>query len=73
MNWDWLDADWVPWGEAALAALLLSGLAAWGEHRRRNRADIDAVGLVPWRDVAAITSFAGLLLTAIALLRWVRG
>jgi hypothetical protein len=60
---------------AALAggSLLLVSLAAWlGEHRRRRRRNIDAVGLMPWRDIAALSLFAGLILLAMAVTGWLQ-
>ena len=57
----------------AASLLALSGLAFWGDMRRRRRRDIDAVGVMPWRDIAAIASFAGLALLAMAVMGWLRG
>ncbi len=53
--------------------LALSALAVWGDRRRRLRRDIDAVGLMPWRDIAAFSSFAGLALLAMAVMGWLKG
>jgi len=47
--------------------LLVSLAALLGDHRRRYRADIDKVGLLPWRDIGAISLFAGLILLAFAI------
>lgn len=64
---------------ALLAALAGAGLlavslvAALGERRRRLRKDIDAVGLLPWRDIGAVTSFVGLILLVMALAGWAGG
>ena len=65
--------------DAALAAVagggfvLLAVLALWGDWRRRNRRAIDAVGWVPWRDLSAVASFAGIVLLAMAAMGWIRG
>jgi hypothetical protein len=58
------------WGGALL---LLSVGAAIGDLRRRRRRHIDAVGWVPWRDVSALTAFAGLVLLSMAASGWVKG
>lgn len=56
--------------DATLAALIgacllvVSLLCALGERQRRRRRDIDRVGLMPWRDLAAFSLFAGLILLA---------
>jgi hypothetical protein len=53
--------------------LLVSIVAAIGDWRRRRRRHIDAVGWVPWRDLSAVTAFAGLVLLAMAASGWVKG
>lgn len=58
------------WGGALLA---LSAFATWRDQCRRRRKDIDRVGLVPWRDIAALTGFAGLALMAFAGVGWLGG
>jgi hypothetical protein len=64
--------------EATIAALwgggmlLLSLLAILGDRRRHRRTDIDAVGWVPWRDLSALTAFAGLVLLAVAVSGWMK-
>jgi hypothetical protein len=58
------------WGGVLLA---LSLLAMLGDLRRRRRTDINAVGWVPWRDLSALTAFAGLVLLAMAASGWVKG
>jgi hypothetical protein len=55
------------WGAALL---VLSLLAMLGDRRRRRRTDINAVGWVPWRDLSALTAFAGLVLLAMAASSW---
>ena len=55
------------WGGALL---MLSLVAAIGDLRRRRRRHIDAVGWVPWRDLSAVTAFAGLVLMAMAASGW---
>ena len=58
------------WGGALLA---LSLIAMLGDLRRRRRTDINAVGWVPWRDLSALTAFAGFVLLAMAVSGWVKG
>jgi hypothetical protein len=53
--------------------LLVSIVATIGDLRRRRRRHIDAVGWVPWRDLSAVTAFAGLVLVAMAASGWVKG
>ena len=52
------------------ALLAVSGVALWGERQRKKRRNIDAVGLMPWRDIAAITLFGGMVLLAMAISGW---
>ena len=56
-----------------LALLLVSGLAAWREHGRRRRRHIDRVPLLPWRDIGALSLFAGLVLCAFGLMGMLKG
>ena len=60
-------------GLAGLAMLVLSFVAFMGERRRRNRRDIDAVGVLPWRDIAALTMLLGMMLMALAVTGWLKG
>jgi hypothetical protein len=55
------------WGGARL---LVSFIAMVGDLRRRRRRHIDSVGWVPWRDVSALTAFAGMVLVAMAASGW---
>jgi hypothetical protein len=57
------------WGGALL---LLSLVAMLGDWRRRRRSDINAVGWVPWRDLSALTAFAGAVLMAMAVSGWMK-
>ena len=54
------------------ALLTISLIAIAGDWRRRKRRNIDKVGWVPWRDVAALSSFAGLVLLAFAGIGWLQ-
>jgi hypothetical protein len=57
------------WG----AGLLLVSLVAFlGDRRRMRRKAIDAVGWMPWRDVAALSLFAGFVLLAVAVTGWLK-
>ena len=57
------------WGAGMLC---LSLVAFLGDRRRMRRKTIDAVGWMPWRDVAAISLFAGLVLLAVAATGWLK-
>lgn len=68
MNWDWLDADWLPWAEVAAGALMVALIAWLGERRRIRRSDPDAVGFMPWGTVFVLALFV-VLIAAIFILR----
>ena len=53
--------------------LLLSLTAFIGDRRRMRRKRIDAVGWMPWRDIAALSLFAGFVLLAVAATGWLGG
>jgi hypothetical protein len=55
------------WGSGML---LVSLFAFVGDRRRMRRKRIDAVGWMPWRDISAISLFAGVVLMAVALTGW---
>lgn len=54
-------------------ALLLAVVAWWADRRRMRRSDPDAVGLMPWRDLAFWGLFGALLLTLVAIRYALRG
>jgi hypothetical protein len=51
---------------AALALVLIAGIADW---RRARRTNLDATGWVPWRGIQMAAIFAAIALTVIALHR----
>ena len=53
--------------------LLLSLTAFIGDRRRMRRKRIDAVGWMPWRDIAALSLFSGFVLLAVAATGWLGG
>ena len=53
--------------------LVLSLTAFIGDRRRMRRKRIDAVGWMPWRDIAALSLFAGFVLLAVAATGWLGG
>lgn len=55
------------------ALLLISALAMAGERRRAKRRHVDDVGIMPWRDIAALTMMAGLIVTVFGVMGWIRG
>lgn len=68
MNWDWLDAEWLPWAELAAGAIAVAIIAWWGERRRMRRSNPDAVGFMPWATVFVLALFV-VLIAAIFILR----
>ncbi len=58
------------WGGALLA---FSAAAFLGDRRRMRRKDINAVGMIPWRDLSAYAAFAGLILLIVGISGWIRG
>jgi hypothetical protein len=66
MDWQatitaWLDLAWVR-AELLAFALVCLAVVAWrGDRRRMTRSDADAVGLMPWRDIAFWAGFAAFM------------
>ena len=58
---------------AGACLLVLSALAAMGDRRRARRKNPDAVGIMPWRDIGALSLFAGLILCGFGVVGWIRG
>ena len=76
MKWpDWIlfASDATYYALAGAALLLLSAVASIGDRRRARRRNVDDVGLMPWRDIAALSAFAGLALLAFGLVGMLRG
>jgi hypothetical protein len=68
---DWFDQDWVQRLLLPGLAMLLLAVLAWlGDRRRMRRSNPDAVGLMPWRDLAFWSAFAAVLLLATAAAGW---
>lgn len=53
----------------AASAAAVTALSAFADHRRRNRADIDRVGFMPW----PIISLASVMIALFALALAIRG
>ena len=49
------------------AALLIGGVAAFAEHRRVKRRDLDRVGLIPWNFIQVIPLLTVLAAAGVAL------
>ena len=49
------------------AALLVAVIAAFGERRRKRRANMDRIGLVSWPFVQMMALLAALILASLAL------
>ena len=58
------------WGGAML---VVAAIAFIGDRRRMRRKRIDAVGWMPWRDIAALSLVAGFVLLAVAATGWLGG
>jgi hypothetical protein len=56
----------VLWG-GCVAALAVAGLATWGDRRRANRTDADAVGFMPWPLILVIALILAAVCAAFAL------
>ena len=66
MDWqatisDWLDLAWVRSALLAFALICLAIVAWRGDRRRMTRSDADAVGVMPWRDIAFWSAFVAFL------------
>ncbi|MEO6717944.1 MAG: hypothetical protein ABIM50_11950 [Novosphingobium sp.] len=57
-------------GAVAVAIAVVAGL---GDRRRMRRSDPDAVGFMPWRDVAFWSSMIAAVLLGLAAKAWVAG
>lgn len=66
-------SDATRYGLVGGAFLLLSAIAVWGDRRRAKRKNVDDVGLMPWRDIAALSTFVGIALMAFAVVGWISG
>jgi hypothetical protein len=51
----------------AAAAIGVAVASALGEHRRRNRRDLDRVGLVPWPLIQLLAMLAAVICASVAL------
>jgi hypothetical protein len=54
------------WSGAA-GAVLVALASGWGEHRRRERRELDRVGWVPWQAVQLVAMVMALVLVSVAL------
>jgi uncharacterized membrane protein YidH (DUF202 family) len=55
------------WALAALFAVL-AALAAWRDHARANRRDIDRPGWVPWQPVLVLSLLLAVVCGALAVM-----
>lgn len=58
---------------SGVAALLLAGLAWWGDHRRMRRSQPDAVGFMPWTAVFFWAMLAACIICGLAVKVWLAG
>ena len=61
-----LTTDQILWLISGLL-LLLALLAALAEHRRKNRRDLDKVGLMPWNFIQVIAFLCAVIAAVLAL------
>ena len=50
-----------------VTALAVAGLATWGDRRRANRTNLDAVGFMPWPLILVIAMIMAAVCAAFAL------
>ncbi len=67
MDWqatinEWLDLAWFRADLLAVALVCLAVIAWRGDRRRMTRSNADAVGWMPWRDIAFWAAFAAFLM-----------
>lgn len=53
---------------AAAAFAALTGLAAWADHRRANRRDVDKPGWVPWQLILILAMMSTVVCVALGVL-----
>ena len=58
---------------SGVAALLLAGLAWWGDRRRMRRSRPDAVGFMPWTSVFFWAVLAACIFFGLAVKDWLAG
>ena len=58
---------------SGVAALLLAGLAWWGDRRRMRRSQPDAVGFMPWTAVFFWAVLAACIFCGLAVKVWLAG
>ena len=63
---DDLTTDQILWLISGLL-LLLALLAALAEHRRKNRRDLDKVGVMPWNFIQVIAFLCAVIAAVLAL------
>ncbi len=58
---------------AGLVALAVAIIAWLGDRRRMQRSDPDAVGIMPWRDIAFWASLIACIGLGLAARQWLAG
>lgn len=63
---DFEDPSHLLWAAAAFFAALVA-LAAWRDHRRTRRRDVDRPGWVPWTGITLLAMLMALVCAGLAL------
>ena len=57
---------WNIWAQVALAALIVAIVSGLADRMRLKRANLDAVGFMPWTAISALSLLIAVLCAAIA-------
>ena len=66
-------SDFATMRALGIAAATIAALAWWGDRRRIRRADLDAVGWVPWTPVFFVSLMVAVIALGLAAKAWLAG
>ncbi len=70
---EWFDTEYLQGPLiAGLIAAVVAVIAWLGDHRRRKRKSLDAVGFMNWTALFFFSLFAAVLLLVLAAIQWIR-